>query len=207
MNSVEIENGISHIYMRDSYLARIIDASERCNLKPKRGYYKAILRAIIGQQLSNIVAAKINERFMAYYNNEPVPEKIIGTDKDTLRSLGLSWAKINYVKDFSEKLINEEISLKGLNSLTDDQIVEMLTRVKGIGEWTVHMLLVFTLCRPNVLPLGDFALKKAAKNLYGLRKMPDEKRLAKLSKQFGWEPYNSIASWYLWKSLEIKEVK
>ena len=206
MNSTEIENGINHIYASDSYIAKIIDISEPCNLRPKRNYYKAILRAIIGQQLSTLVAKKIYERFLLFFNSKPAPGLIMSADKNDLRNIGLSWAKINYVKDFSDKLLKREISLKGINSKTDEEVIEMLTSVKGIGTWTVQMLLVFSMCRLNVLPLGDFALRRAAKNIYGLRKIPDEKKLLKLSKLYGWAPYNSIASWYLWKSLEIKNI-
>ncbi len=206
MNSSEIENGIRHIYSNDKYLAKVIDISEPCKIHPKKNYYNAVLRAIIGQQLSPNVAQIIFIRFMEYFNGKPMPELIIKADDDILRTLGLSWAKIKYVKDFSYKIINKEISLKGISGKNDGEIIEMLTVVKGIGVWTVHMLLVFTLGRHNVLPVGDFALRKAAKNLYGLRKFPDEKRLLKLSKQFNWEPYNSVACWYLWKSLEIKNL-
>ncbi len=206
MNSTEIENGINHIYASDSYIAKIIDISEPCNLRPGRDYYKAILRAIIGQQLSTLVAKKIYERFLLFFNSKPAPGLIMSADKNDLRNIGLSWAKINYVKDFSDKLLKREISLKGINSKTDEEVIEMLTSVKGIGTWTVQMLLVFSMCRLNVLPLGDFALRRAAKNIYGLRKIPDEKKLLKLSKLYGWAPYNSIASWYLWKSLEIKNI-
>ncbi len=206
MNSSEIENGIRHIYSNDKYLAKVIDISEPCKMHPKKNYFNAVLRAIVGQQLSPNVAQIIYARFLEYFDNKPVPEAIVAAEDDNLRELGLSWAKIKYVKDFSLKIINKEISLKGISNKSDEEIIEMLTFVKGIGVWTVHMLLVFTLGRPNVLPVGDFALRKAAKKLYGLRKVPDEKRLIRLSRQFNWEPYNSIASWYLWKSLEIENL-
>lgn len=204
MNSSEIENGIRHIYNNDKYLAKVIDISEPCNIYPKKNYFNAVLRSIIGQQLSPNVSQKINIRFLEYFNNRPTPELILNADENDLRGLGLSWAKIKYVKDFSFKLINKEISLKGISNKNDGDIIEMLTVVKGIGVWTVHMLLVFTLGRVNVLPVGDFALRKAAKNIYGLKKIPDEKKIVRLSKQYNWEPYNSVASWYLWKSLELK---
>ena len=204
MNSSEIENGIRHIYNNDKYLAKVIDISEPCNIYPKKNYFNAVLRSIIGQQLSPNVSQKINIRFLEYFNNRPTPELILNADENDLRGLGLSWAKIKYVKDFSFKLINKEISLKGISNKNDGDIIEMLTVVKGIGVWTVHMLLVFTLGRVTVLPVGDFALRKAAKNIYGLKKIPDEKKIVRLSKQYNWEPYNSVASWYLWKSLELK---
>ena len=203
MNSSEIENGIRHIYFNDKYLAKVIDISEPCNIYIKKNYFNAVLRAIIGQQLSPNVARIINLRFLEFFNKKPLPELILAAENNDLRALGLSWAKIKYIKDFSHKLINKEISLKGISGKSDEDIIQMLTAVKGIGVWTVHMLLVFTLGRVNILPVGDFALRKAAKNVYGLRKIPDEKKLRHLSKKFNWTPYNSIASWYLWKSLEL----
>ncbi len=204
MNSSVIENGIRHIYNNDKYLAKVIDISEPCKIYPKKKYFNAVLRSIIGQQLSPNVSHIINLRFLEYFNYKPTPELILNANENDLRRLGLSWAKIKYVKDFSLKLINKEISLKGISNKSDGAIIEMLTVVKGIGTWTVQMLLVFTLGRVNVLPVGDFALRKAAKTIYGLKKIPDESKIVRLSKQYNWEPYNSVASWYLWKSLELK---
>ena len=205
MNYLEIEKGIKHIYKNDRHLARIIDLSGKCDLRPKKDYFLAILRAIIGQQLSTFVAQKIFSRFLSYYGNDISPEKIIYAEDMELRNIGFSWAKIKYVKDFSIKILNEEITLYGINKMSDEEIIKMLTKVKGISVWTVQMLLIFTLGRLNILPLGDFALRRAAKNVYGLRKIPDEKKLLFLSRKNNWSPYNSIASLYLWKSLELKE--
>ncbi len=204
MNSIEIENGVSHIYNNDKRLATIIDATGGCDLKPKKDYYYALLRSIIGQQLSTVVADVIQERFFGYFNDKPLPEKIIFTSDKKLRDLGLSWAKVKYVKALSRNIIDKEIHFRGLNRLSDDEIIAEFTKVKGIGMWTVHMFLIFTLGRLNVLPVNDLGIKKAAKLNYKLRKLPGEKRLKRLSKQNGWEPYNSIASWYLWKSIDMK---
>ncbi len=109
------------------------------------------------------------------------------------------------MKDLSGKILNKEILLKGLIKKSDSEIISELTKVKGIGEWTVHMFLIFTLARPNVLPVKDLGLRKAVMNVYRLRKLPDEKRIYKISKENNWSPYNTIASWYLWRSLEIMD--
>lgn len=206
MNSTEIENGISHIYNNDKRLATVIDAAGGCDLKPKKDYYHALLRAIVGQQLSTAVADVIQERFFGYFNNKPLPEKIVSTPDQKLRDLGLSWAKVKYVKDLSQNIINKQIHFRGLNRMADEDIISEFTKVKGIGVWTIHMFLIFTLGRLNVLPFNDLGIKKAAKLIYNLRKLPSEERLKKLSKQNGWVPYNSIASWYLWKSIDMKIV-
>ena len=206
MNSAEIENGVDHIYNNDKRLAVVIDAAGMCDLRPKKDYYHSLLRAIIGQQLSTVVADVIEERFFDYFNNKPLPEKIILTPDQKLRDLGLSWAKVKYVKDLSQNIINKQIHFRGLNRMSDEDIISEFTKVKGIGTWTVHMFLIFTLGRLNVLPVNDLGIRKAAKLNYKLRKLPGEERLRKLSKQNGWGPYNSIASWYLWKSIDMKIV-
>jgi len=206
MNSMEIENGVNHIYNNDKKLAAVIDAVGQCNLKPEKDYYHALLRSIVGQQLSTVVADIIQERFFSYFNNKPLPEKIISTPDQKLRNLGLSWAKVKYVKDLSQNILKKEIHFRGLNRMSDDEIIVKFTKVKGIGIWTVHMFLIFTLGRLNVLPVSDLGIKKAAKLNYNLRKLPSEQRLNKLSKQNGWAPYNSIACWYLWKSIDMKIV-
>jgi DNA-3-methyladenine glycosylase II len=206
MNSIEIENGIDHIYNNDKRLATVIDAAGGCDLKPKKDYYHALLRSIVGQQLSTVVAGVIRERFFGYFDNKPLPEKIVSTPDQKLRNLGLSWAKVKYVKDLSQNIINKQVHFRGLNRMSDEDIISEFTKVKGIGAWTVHMFLIFTLGRLNVLPVSDLGIKRAAKLNYNLRKLPGEERLIKLSKQNGWAPYNSIASWYLWKSIDMKIV-
>ncbi len=203
MNFKEIENGITHIYNNDPSLARIINISSPCNLKPKRKHYLTFLRSIINQQLSSKSASAIYKRLLAYYNNNPLPEKIIQTPGKDIRKLGISNPKIKYIQDFSEKIINGEIHFRGLSKKSDSEIIEEFTKVKGIGEWTVQMFLIFNLCRLNVLPVNDQGIKRGAMITYGLKKLPDAKKLMQLSKKYNWAPYNSIASWYLWSALEL----
>ena len=203
MISREIENGIIHIYKNDPSLARIIDISSPCNLKPKRDHFRTILRSIINQQLSSAAAASIYKRLLIYYNFKLLPDKIINTGDSDLRTLGISNAKVRYIKDFSEKIIKGEIQFRGLNKKSDNEIIEEFTNVKGIGEWTVQMFLIFNLCRLNVLPVKDQGIKHGAMIVYDLKKLPDEKKLLKISVQNQWTPYNSIASWYLWMALEL----
>jgi DNA-3-methyladenine glycosylase II len=203
MNFKEIEKGIIHIYKNDPSLARIIDISAPCSLKPKRNHYLTFLRSIINQQLSNKSAAAIYSRFLAFYDNNPLPEKISGTRTEDLRKIGISKPKIKYIKDFSEKIINGEVHFRGLSKKSDSEIIEEFTRVKGIGEWTVQMFLIFNLCRLNVLPVNDQGLRRGAMITYKLKKLPDAVKLLRLAKNNKWEPYQSIASWYLWMALEL----
>lgn len=203
MNSLEIENGMRYIYSIDYRLAKIIDNYGKCNLKPKKSYFIAILRAIIGQQLSVKAASSINYKFISFFDGNPVPEKIINEQDQVLRSLGLSNAKVRYVKDLCEKILNNEISLKRIAEKNDEEIIKELVKVKGIGKWTVHMFLIFTLGRPNVLPVSDLGIRKAIMLNYNLRSLPDERKVENISNKNNWAPYNSIASWYLWKSLNM----
>ncbi len=204
MNSIERENGIIHIYNNDKRLAKIIDSSEPYALKPRKNYYLLLVRAIVGQQLSMIVAQIINGRFLDFFGGDPAPEKIAAASHEALRALGLSNAKVKYIKDLAEKIISGEVHFRGIGKKSDEEIIEELTKVKGIGVWTVHMFLIFTLARPNILPVGDLGIKRAIKNLYELKELPDENKIRRISKKNGWEPYNSIACWYLWRSLEMK---
>ncbi len=204
MKSLLIENGILHIYNNDKRLAEVIDKVGKCTIRPRKNHYFSFLRSIIGQQLSVKVAEVIANRFWDFFENEPTPEKIMTAGIESLRKLGMSYAKINYVKDLSEKILIKEIHFKNLNKMTEEQIISEYTKVKGIGVWTVHMFLIFTLARLNVLPVGDLGLKRAVMIIYNLRKLPDEKKMFLISKKNNWAPYNSIASWYLWRSLEIK---
>ncbi|HSD62773.1 MAG TPA: hypothetical protein VLB50_03210 [Ignavibacteriaceae bacterium] len=203
MNFKEIENGIVHIYNNDPSLARIIDLSAPCNLRPRRKHYLTFLRSIINQQLSSKSAAAIYNRFLTFYNSNPLPEKIIQTPTEELRKLGISNPKIGYIKDFSEKILKGEIHFRGLSKKTDAEIIEEFTKVKGIGEWTVQMFLIFNLCRLNVLPVNDQGIKRGAMTAYQLKKLPDAKKLHQLSEKYSWKPYKSIASWYLWMALEL----
>lgn len=203
MKNLEIEKGIRHLSDNDERLALIIEKAGRCRLKAHSNYFLSLLDAIISQQLSVKAAASILKRFIEHYNGAPDPEKILAEDPQILRQLGLSNAKVKYVKDLSEKIINRELSFRGIPNKTESEIIESLIRVKGIGEWTAHMFLIFTLARPDILPVGDLGIKRAIMINYGLDKMPDEKTVFRIAKKYRWSPYSTIASWYLWKSLEF----
>ena len=203
MNSKEIENGILHIFNNDPHLAKIIESAGFCKLRPHKKYYQSFLYSIIGQQLSLYAAAAIRKRFIDYCGGNPSPEFILTAPFEELRALGLSNAKVKYVKDLAEKVISGEIHFKRLAKKSDEELIDEFSKVKGIGVWTVQMFLMFTLGRPDVLPASDLGLRKGIMLTYDLRKLPDEKKIFSLSKKFKWSPYCTIASWYLWRSLEI----
>ncbi|MDP4116030.1 MAG: DNA-3-methyladenine glycosylase [Bacteroidota bacterium] len=203
MNFKEIQNGVTYLINNDKKLAKVITAAGKCNLKPHRNYYLSLLEAIIGQQLSVKAASSIYNKFTAFFLEYPTPINIIETPHEILRGLGLSNAKVRYVKDLAEKVEDGTIHFNKLNKLSDEQIIQLLTKVKGIGIWTAHMFLIFTLGRPNVLPTGDLGIKKAIQRVYELDELPQEEGVEIIAAKYKWDPYCSLASWYLWKSLEF----
>jgi DNA-3-methyladenine glycosylase II len=203
MAAKEIQKGIVHLSRNDKCLSTLIKKIGKCNLRAHNNYYTALLESIICQQLSPKAADAIYKRFVNYFNNDPKPEKILATEHSEIRNLGLSNSKVKYIKDLSDKIIKKEITFRNINSKNDEEIISELTKVKGIGVWTVHMFLIFTLGRLNVLPTGDLGLKRAIMIGYQLRKIPNEKKFIEISRKNNWSPYCSIASWYLWKSLEL----
>ena len=204
MQNNEIAKALQHLSAKDKTLLRIIKKTPKCNLPVHRKYYLSLLKAIVGQQLSVASARAINTRFLSFYEGDPKPEKILKTKDEKLRELGLSFAKIKYVKDLSKKIISKEVNFRNISKKSDNQIIEELTKVKGVGVWTVHMFLMFTLGRINVLPAGDLGIKKAIMLNYGLKKLPDEEKVKQVAEKNNWSPYNSVAAWYLWRSLEMK---
>ncbi len=200
----QITIALTHLSKHDKVLSTLIKIIGTCNLQPHKKYFNLLLRSIVGQQLSVKAADSIGRKFLSYYNDEPTPEAIINTQHEDLRALGLSNAKARYVKDLSQKIMDGIVNLQGLSVKNDDEIITELTRVKGIGVWTVHMFLIFTLGRMNVLPYSDLGIRKAVMLNYGLRKLPDEKKILKLAKKNNWHPYCSIVSLYMWKSLDAE---
>lgn len=203
MNLNQIANGIKHISANDRQLAEVIGKCENFPLRPHKKYFISLLKAIVGQQLSMKAASSINKKFLLHFNNKPTAHDILNCENLVLRNLGLSYSKVKYVKDLSQKILDGEIALDGLSKKSNEEIISELTKVKGIGVWTIHMFLIFTLCRLDVLPVGDLGIKRAVMLLYKLKEMPDEEKVIAISKKYRWSPYNSIASWYLWRSLEM----
>jgi DNA-3-methyladenine glycosylase II len=204
MTQTEINSAIAHLKKNDAVLSSLIIKFGRCNLQPHNQYFNSLLRSIIGQQLSVKAAGSIYNRFIHYFNHKPKPEEIIYSDDTLLRGFGLSRSKVKYVKDLSHKIINREIKIRNFSARSDEEIIRSLTNVKGIGIWTAQMFLIFTLGRPDVLPVTDLGIRKAVMINYRLKKMPDERKIIKLAKEKNWHPYCSIVSLYLWKSLDSK---
>ncbi|AFN73982.1 DNA-3-methyladenine glycosylase [Melioribacter roseus P3M-2] len=202
MKIIEIERALAHLSRNDKVLSTLIKNNGICNLPTHKKYFIALLRAIIGQQLSLKAADSINRKFLAYFDNSPDPDSILSAKDETLRSLGLSKAKVKYVKDLALKVKEGEVKLKNFSKKRDEEIIEELTKVKGVGVWTAQMFLIFTLGRPDVLPVDDLGIRKAIMLNYGLKNLPSGEEIKRLAKKNGWSPFSTIASLYLWKSLD-----
>ncbi len=191
---------------RDPILAGAIRAIGPCGLaaRQRRDHLTALVGAIISQQLSTKAAATIFGRFAALFPDATIPgaAAIAVLDDATLRGVGLSGQKVAYLRDLCARILDGRLALDDLEALTDDEVIERLTAVKGFGRWTAEMFLMFRLHRPDVLPVDDLGIVKAVQRLYRLRRRPDAKRIRKLGE--AWRPYRSVASWYLWQTLRME---
>lgn len=163
--------------------------------------FKALVHAIISQQLSSKAAATIAARFDGLFAQErPRPSDVALVPDERLRVIGMSGPKVAYVRDLCVRILNGSLDLEGLGGMPDEAVIEALTAVKGIGRWTAEMFLMFRLHRPDVLPVGDLGIVKAVQKAYRLRSLPTAERLTRLGEP--WRPYRSVACWYLWASLD-----
>ncbi len=161
--------------------------------------FRALVQAIISQQLSTKAARTIGLRFTGLFDGQPTPARVAATPDEPLRGVGLSGQKLAYMRDLCARVESGALPLGALDALPDDEVVAALTQVKGIGRWTAEMFLMFRLHRPDVLPVGDLGIVKAVQKAYRLRKTPSPDRLTEIGE--AWRPYRSVACWYLWASL------
>ena len=167
--------------------------------------FEALVRAIISQQLSTRAAATIAGRFETLFDGHPTPPAVAAVSDERLRGCGLSSQKLAYIRDLCVRITNGSLPLDALGRMSDDEVIEALTKVKGIGRWTAEMFLMFRLHRPDVLPVGDLGIVKAVQKVYGLRTSPTADRLVRIGES--WRPYRSVACWYLWASLQNAPLK
>ncbi len=191
-----------HLIRRDPILAAVIRRHGPCGLAAaqRADHFSAIVRAITGQQLSTKAAATIYARLVALMPDGMNPASLSAVPDDALRTAGMSRQKIAYFRDLCDKVTSGALPLDALDQMTDDDVVEAMTRVKGIGRWSAEMFLMFRLHRPDVLPVGDLGIVNAVRGVYRLRKAPTAERIRKIGES--WRPYRSVASWYLWRSLD-----
>jgi len=195
---------IRHLSDADPVLGKLIDTVGPFGLEVRhlRDPYHALLRSIVYQQLSGKAAATIYGRVVGMLDGDPpTPDSILAAEDQSLRDQGLSWAKIRAVKDLASHMKQGTIpTLRKLKALDNEAIIERLTVVRGIGRWSVEMLLMFSLGRADVLPVTDLGVRKGYMLTYGLDEMPTPKELEQLCEH--WRPYRSVASWYMWRALD-----
>jgi len=200
--SYEFRKALEHLNLSDPVLAAVIAKVGPCGMEFGPPEFHSLAEAIVYQQLNGKAAVTIFKRFAALAGDPLTPEGILKLTDQQMRSAGLSKQKTSYLQDMSERARRGDLDFSRLHEFTDEEVIAHLTQVKGVGVWTAHMFLMFTLKRPNVLPTGDFGIRMAMKKLYRKRKMPTPEQMAKIAK--AWEPHRSVACWYLWRSLEAK---
>jgi 3-methyladenine DNA glycosylase/8-oxoguanine DNA glycosylase len=195
---------VEHLRAHDETLARVIDSVGPFRLQPMgaSNIFAALARAIVYQQLNGRAAATIFARFCALFpGSDPTAEQVLAISEDQLRGAGLSRSKLLSLRDLASKTVSGQIpTLAEIRHMEDDAIVERLTTVRGIGRWTVEMLLIFLLGRPDVLPADDYGIRKGFARAYARGELPGRKDVETYGLR--WKPYRSVASWYLWRLAE-----
>ena len=225
-----MRKAVLHLKKSDPVMRQIIEQIGPCRMKFGEPVFHSLAEAIVYQQLNGKAAETIFNRFAAIAGNPLTPEGILKLTPEQMRSVGLSQQKSSYLRDMAERAHRGELDFSRLPEMSDDEVIEHLTQVKGVGVWTAHMFLMFTLQRPNILPVGDFGVRMAMHKYYLARKiakktsklasrangkaakkiakpeiiLPKPDEMEKIAKR--WEPYRSIACWYLWQSLDTKTI-
>jgi DNA-3-methyladenine glycosylase II len=187
---------------RDPVLAALIRKHGECGLAQaqRADHFSALVRAITGQQLSTKAASTIFARLVALMPDGLTPAALSALTDEQMRAVGMSRQKITYFRDLSGKALSGVVPLDALDEMSDEEVIVALTKIKGIGRWSAEMFLMFRLHRPDVLPVDDLGIVTAIKNVYRLRKRPNADRIRKIGA--AWQPYRSVACWYLWRSLD-----
>jgi DNA-3-methyladenine glycosylase II len=198
---------MAHLASADKVMAGLIarigpmSLEKRRRGRPKGDAYGALLRAIVGQQLSVKAAATIFDRVLAIFGGKtPAAQDLLAADADELRAAGLSGRKVEYLKDLAARVASGELEVDRFDELSDDEIIAELTAVRGLGVWTAHMFLMFHLGRPDVLPVGDLGIRNAVAAAYGLGEPPKPDELERIAEP--WRPHRTLACLYLWESLD-----
>lgn len=199
------DEAVRHLAAADPVLARLMGRAGPFALEIRKLHdpFEALARNIVYQQLHGNAAAAIHARVLALFGGDKLrPQDVLDASETALRGAGLSGAKLAALKDLAAKTVDGTVpTLARLRRMGDEEIVERLTQVRGIGRWTVEMLLMFRLGRPDVLPVGDFAVRKGFALAYGLAESPKPKELAAHGER--WRPYRSVASWYMWRAVDL----
>ncbi|PYV88443.1 MAG: DNA-3-methyladenine glycosylase 2 family protein [Acidobacteria bacterium] len=197
-----MKRAITHLKKADPVLRAIIERVGPCKMEYSPPEFHSLAEAIVYQQLNGKAAVTIFKRFTDLAGDPVTAAGILKLTPEQTRSVGLSKQKSSYLFDMAQRAQRGELNFPGLKEMSDDEVIKHLTQVKGVGVWTAHMFLMFTLRWPNILPVGDFGVQMAIKKHYRKRKLPKPADMEKIAR--AWEPYRSVACWYLWRSLDVK---
>jgi DNA-3-methyladenine glycosylase II len=196
-----VQAGVQHLRRVDVRLAEVINQVGPCTLCPRKQIYRSLFRAILYQQLAGKAAAAIERRVCAPFDGRiPAPADFLRTEDALLLGAGLSQRKLSYLRDLAAAFRDGALRPQRLARLPDEAIISAVTAVRGVGEWTAHMLLIFSLGRPDVLPVGDYGVRKGMQRLYRLRTLPEPQTMQRIAAP--WRPFRSLASWYIWRSID-----
>lgn len=202
----QLQFGMDHLSAHDPVMKQLVEVFGLPTFRPHQQYYQELVESIVSQQLSVKAAATILGRFVELFGHFPLPEEILACDIERLRAAGLSRPKASYIQDLAMRVSNGSVSFESLDSMTNQQIIENLTAIKGIGVWTVHMFLIFAMGRLDVLAVGDLGVRNALTLLYtkeyNFVHVVKDVDIQKLSDHNQWHPYESLACWYAWQSLK-----
>ena len=192
---------LTHFDKRDAVMAEVIRRLGPFKLKRNRNYFQVLCKAIVGQQISTKAAESITHRFHHLFTGtRPTPKKVQALPEKQLREAGLSSQKVKYMKDLSAKFLDGSVRPHRMAYQDNEEIIQQLTGVYGVGRWTAEMFLIFSLNRMDVLPVGDLGLRAGVQQLYNMRAMPTPDRVRKLGKK--WQPFETVATWYTWRTLD-----
>lgn len=198
---LEIQKGMRALSRRDPLIRPLVKEHGVPTFHPHEDYFGSLANAIINQQISGKAAASIRARLMDVAGGELTPETIGGLPDELIRNAGISSQKLGYLRSLVEHVEQGLLKLDALPVLPDEEVIRELTAIKGIGLWTAQMFLIFTLGRLDVLPTGDLGVKKGIQIIYGLPELPSPVEVEALARERSWEPYRSIAIWYMWRAL------
>lgn len=195
-----------HFQTADAVLAEVIRAVGPFTLKPRRDRFRVLVGSIISQQISTAAARTIRTRLEESLKPDLVrPDTLVRLSVDQLRAVGVSRQKAAYILDLATKCHEGTVHLSRMGRMSDEQIIDELTQVKGIGRWSAQMFLIFALRRLDVFPHDDLGVRTAIRRLYGFDELPTKSECLEIGHR--WSPYSSVASWYCWRFLEIKQPK